>query len=91
MDVRRKPKPEPGPDIQLVMRGCNVVKPGDCTPLEEAGTEGVHVEAGGWIIPARPGSEIILREGTVLRALPEGGFVIEILTVREEDPSSLSP
>jgi hypothetical protein len=93
MDVRRKrtPRPEPDPEIRLVMNGCDLVNPGDCTPLDEAGTEGVHVQAGGWIIPARPGSQIVLREGTVLRALPEGGFVIEIITVAEDDASSLTP
>jgi hypothetical protein len=67
----------------MVIQGCHITGPGDCSPLTEAGFDGVHIQAGGWIIPGGGKSSIMLREGTVIRALPDGGFVIENISVSD--------
>jgi hypothetical protein len=63
----------PGDRAVAYMDGCIVDKGTYLASPADGSLAGVRVEAGGSV---RAGS-IYLRQGAVIRALPEGGFVIE--------------
>jgi hypothetical protein len=69
--------------VPITIAGCQIEKgtwQGDAFHF----TDGLRVDPGGSITPASGDSAVItLREGSAIRALPEGGFVIEMVEVPE--------